>query len=193
MDEEFTNFNLQGTIIKIPNEELELILSYDWYLTKLVQSEIDHPKDKENKAYILFENPQIFMDIIDSLRYHKVIISDEQKLNYYISLGEKWFLPEWFLDELNLKLEKYNSKKDFISNLFQIKQCKNCHQTYKESENHKDACQFHYQKLSGARFYPCCGHDITSNQENKFCCKGYHISDKFLELDLLKRYLQLEK
>ena len=48
--------------------------------------------------------------------------------------------------------------------------------------------QFHYQNLSSGRFYPCCGHDITLNQENKFCCKGYHISDKFLELDYYPHY-----
>jgi len=192
MVENNTSFNLQGTIIKIPNEELELILSYDWYLTKIIESEDDIPKDKENNAYVLFENPQIFMDIIDSLRYHTVIISDKKKLLYYIKLAEKWFLPEWFIEELKTKYKLNTAKQEFISNMFEIKQCKNCHNTYKESENHKDACHFHSNVISGSIF-KCCGHNVYQNQENVFCCKGYHIPDHNLQIDILKKFQQLQK
>ena len=41
--------------------------------------------------------------------------------------------------------------------------------------------------------FKCCGHNVHLNQENVFCCKGYHITDHHIQIDILKKFLQLQK
>ena len=189
---DFLKFNIQGTILEISRVELEPILIYNWYLANLLNSEGDRELYEKNGAYIIYEDVQIFKDIIDSMRYHTLIITDSKKLHYYQKLCEKWCVPEWLLEELQQRLEIDRIKNDFIKSIFSIKKCVNCYVSYKEEENHNKACHFHSDTMEDHKILICCGYNLYHPVDNnKYCCEGYHMSDKSNDLDILERFIKL--
>lgn len=190
---DFINFNLSGEIIKIPRTELEMMLTENWYLPNLINSIGDEPGDTENEAYILYEDPLVFKDLIDSLRYQTLIITDENKLVYYIKLCEKWCVPEWLLEKLKSKLNRKEIMEEFIKNIFKVKKCINCHSTFVDTENNKDSCHFHPGKLNLGLTYECCALKMANGGPNIYCRKGYHISNRKLDLEILNKFMEISK
>ena len=190
---EVLKFNLQGTILEIPKTELELVLLDNWYLSNLINSDGDTELYKKNGYYLIYEDVQVFKDIIDSLRYRSLIITDKQKIKYYYQLCEKWCVPEWLLKELAIKEKTDEMKNDVMKNIFTIKKCINCFVSFKEEENHNKACQFHPISLDHSNTFKCCGYNTYNPpSENNYCREGYHMSDVQQDLNLLEKILRMD-
>ena len=186
----YININLKGDILKISLNDLESITVDEWYLT-LQCKYLDH--EKNDLTIEIDEDYQIFKDIVDSFKFRNLIISDVKKLNYYLMLGDKWLFPDWLMELLSEKKNEIEILDEFKKNIFKYQKCINCHQNYKEAENHAEACKFHPGKLEVTTFN-CCGYRTPAGSPLEYYCrKSYHASDKFSDISLMKRYFEVEK
>lgn len=159
-----------GEII-IPKQEFNNIIFKDWYINKVFEY------DNCNILNI-WEDKQIVLTILDSVRYNKLILNNNNiNLNYLLVLAEKWCVSTNIIDEIKYKIKQTN----IIDNLLpEIKQCKNCNMGYKESENTSTSCQFHDNIfINNGRNHRCCGISATNHSHEKRlgCKKGYHIQN----------------
>ena len=171
-------FNLRGKIIEIPSVELDN--DEEWYITRLV----NYDKPNDNGEYKIFEDEEIFMNIIESFRHKTLIMTDCKKIDYFFHLADKWCLPNWIFE----LIKKEKEKKDLLENTIfdiinnPIKFCKLCQTGFKEKENTSNSCKFHPGKfLFHTNKYECCGR--TKEEE---CCKiGYHLESIETKMKLL--------
>ena len=65
-------FNLRGDLIKIPRYELEVITEESWFISDLVNNT---ESNNQEEIYNLWEDKNIFMSIIDSIRYRQILLN----------------------------------------------------------------------------------------------------------------------
>ena len=96
-------FKLRDEDITIPKKELESCIMVDWYIGKLINNSIDTDQKDE---FEIWEDKDVFMTIIDSVRYNKFILKDKSlNLEYVYCLSEKWCVPENILGEIKTKIQ----------------------------------------------------------------------------------------
>lgn len=171
-------FNLRGKIIEIPSVELEN--DEEWYITRL----INYDKPNDQGEYKIFEDEEVFTNIIESFRHKTLIISDNKKIDYFFHLADKWCLPKWLLELIKKEKEKKDIFKNTMLNILNnpIKLCKICGTGFNEKENTSNYCKYHPGKfVFHANRYECCGK--TKDIE---CCKiGYHVETIETKIKLL--------
>ena len=173
---------------EVTEEELESVLVDEWYLSCLYK----YQETVEDKKVInIDEEYKIFKDIYDSFKFRTLIISDVHKIKYYQKLGEKWCFPQWLLLEIENKIFEIDQFKQIKKHILEIHICVNCKQGFKITENHEDACHFHTGILYDQHF-KCCGHYNKPGETLEYYCKkGYHVADKKLALENIKKYTDI--
>lgn len=145
-----------GIIYKIINKE---IIYTDWYLSKLIQ----YDKPNKDGKYVLYEDYEIAVDIINSIKHNNFIITNKDKINYYTALCDKWTVPQWLTKNA---LELYNE----INH--PVKYCRICKTGFKENENSSTSCKTHVQDFNQiSNKFLCCG----KLKYEEFCKIGYHV------------------
>ena len=168
----FITFQLKNGNLKISENDLELVILDDWYLSLLIKHEFSNLDEETSIA--IDEEYEIFKDIIDSFKFRTFIISDMKKINYISELAKKWCFPDWLLELIEQKVIENSSFQMLKKMTLEYQKCVNCGVTFKESENHANACSFHPGKLEFTGF-KCCGYIPRDNNfEIKYCCVGYH-------------------
>ena len=153
----------RGVKLVLPIKEIESFTDQVWFLKLLVQYEDD------GKPIELCEDINIVLSIIETLKYHKLILYNSISLEHMYMLCDKWCVPEWILEEITSRIELYSkSETEKIKNE-KIYKCSVCYIGYKHSENTSTSCKKHlYSMDTHANIFACC-----NNQEP--CIKGYHI------------------
>lgn len=176
---------LRDGTIKIPKKEFEDIFDFNWFLGNLTK--YDENSDTTIQKYCLWESKNTVLAILDSLRYNKLIIYDND-LDYLYALSDKWCVPEWLKTEILLNIEKKKINNDFTNNM--SFKCLNCGSGFKISENKNDSCKTHRYSLCAVTLrFSCCGKHADA--ENNYCISGYHIlsdsdKDKLIKLNNLE-------
>ena len=178
---------LKDQNIYLNEEELDLLTVDEWYLT-LQMKYLD--LENENPTINLDEDYDIVKDILDSIKFRSLIITNQKKIHYYLKLGEKWLFPEWLMNMIQDKIKETQKIDNIKSELLELQECKNCKQIYKVSENHSEACQFHPGEYS-VSYFTCCGYRPNNGSLNFYCCKSYHSSNKPRTLNFLEKYMKL--
>ena len=173
--------------IYLNEEELDLLTVDEWYLT-LQMKYLD--LENENPTINLDEDYDIVKDILDSIKFRSLIITNHKKIHYYLKLGEKWLFPEWLMNMIQEKIKETQKIDNIKRELLELQECKNCKKIYKVSENHSEACQFHPGEYS-VTYFTCCGYRPNNGSLNFYCCKSYHSSKKSNTLDFLTKYMKL--
>ena len=159
-------FNLRGDIIKIPRYEFEVISRESWFINNLVNNT---ESNNQEDIYNLWEDKNIFMSIIDSIRYRQVLLNKNVTIEQFLALANKWNVPDWLIKLAELK---QNTQKTNILELTKIFQCKNCSIGFKINENTNTSCRYHSKIVNyNGNYWECCGQD----RDSEGCCKGYHI------------------
>jgi hypothetical protein len=163
--------------ITIPKQEFDNIIYKDWFINKVFEYDnID--------TFNIWEDKQIVLTILDSVRYNKLIFNDNINLNYLLVLAEKWCVPTNIIDEINYKIKQTNII-DIL--LPEVKQCKNCKIGYKETENTSNSCQIHDDIfINHGKNHHCCGISSTDHSHEKRlgCKKGFHIQQNLTQIHL---------
>ena len=162
--------------IIIPKDELIRICDEEWFLKTMVEA--DYLK-KDDENYTIWEDYDVVMSILESLRYNSLIVLKNVSLDYLLKLSEKWCIPEWLLNDISnrIEVEKLNKirkksyKLKFIEETI-LFTCKICGTGFKLGENTKTSCKSHKSQFSSiSQRFDCCGQD-----ENGPCCvEGYHV------------------
>ena len=124
------------------------------------------------------EDLDIVKNIIDSLRYKRLIFNDNTNLRLMMIVCDKWCVPKWLNDDLYNEIcssKKLNQVNTFIDNLTDcIYKCKNCGVGFNKYKNKSNSCKYHPHSstLPGEDNYKygCC------NKEEP-CKIGYHVID----------------
>lgn len=168
----FRNKSLNVSLSEVHSWSIE-----EWYIPNLVLF------DKElKKEYNIFEDFNVAMSIIESIRHRELIILSKDVCTQYMkTLAKKWCCPEWLIDAINNQITVEGLKKHRKSNnellsivekLLNPIECKNCGIGYDYMKEHEEnECRFHKSSLSIARTWNCCGMDETVS----YCREGYHI------------------
>lgn len=181
------NFKLKDKSISLSEEELKLVTVDEWYLT-VQKKYLD--LDQENPTINLDEEYEIVKDILDSFKFQSFIITDDRKIKYYQELGKKWLFPEWLMNMIEEKIKDMDKFKVIKNELLELQECAQCHQIYKESENHAEACHFHPGEFS-ISYFTCCGYRPEAESLDFYCRKSYHCPNKFKTLEFLEKYMKL--
>ena len=162
--------------IIIPKEELIRICDQDWFLKTIIEA--DYLK-KDDENYTIWEDFDVVMSILETLRYNSLIVLRNVSLDYLLKLSEKWCVPQWVLSEISNRIEienlnkirKKSYKMKFIEDNL-LFTCKICGTGFKLGENTKTSCKSHKSSYSSiSQKFDCCGQD-----ENGSCCvEGYHV------------------
>ena len=159
-------FNLRGDLIKIPRYEFEVITEESWFISDLVNNT---ELNNQEEIYNLWEDKNIFMSIIDSIRYRQILLNKTVTIEQFLALANKWNVPDWLIKLAELKK---NTIKTNILELTKIFQCKNCSIGFKINENTNTSCRHHSKIVNyNGNYWECCGQD----RDSEGCCKGYHI------------------
>jgi len=161
-------FKLRDGEVKIPENELESCIMVDWYIGKLINNLID--TDQKNE-FEIWEDKDVFMTIIDSVRFNKFILKNESiNLQYLYCLSEKWCVPENIIDDIKNKIKQSNILESYINS--NIQKCSVCYKGFNIHENHSESCVTHTGSyIYNTNTYSCCGNDNT----HKGCKCGYHV------------------
>lgn len=162
--------------IIIPKDELIRICDDDWFLKIMIEADY---LQKENENYNIWEDYDVVMSILESLRYNSLIVLKNVSLDYLLKLAEKWCVPEWLLNDIKGRI--YDEKQNIINKKsYKLKfieenilfTCKICGTGFKLGENTKTSCKSHKSQFSALTHkFDCCGKD-----ENGPCCvQGYHV------------------
>lgn len=155
-------FKLRNGEVKIPENEIESICIFDWYISKLINNNIDNEK---KKLFEIWEDYDVFITIIDSVRFNKLILkNDSINLDYLLCLADKWCIQENIINQIKKEINKPNILEDYINS--KIQRCTVCYNGFKIDENHSEACS----NLNG---------------------KGYHVHK--IDIELLKEYKEIYK
>ena len=146
----------------------------DWYIGKLINNSIDpiEPIDPNKKdEFEIWEDKDVFITIIDSVRFNKLIVKEPSiNLDYLYCLAIKWCVPENIIDEIKEKNNKSNILENYISS--NIQKCSICYKGFNIDENHIGCCISHTGTYySNMNTYSCCGKDNT----HIGCKVGYHV------------------
>ena len=172
-------FILRDTNIKIPREEFDILSSESWFISNIINN-INNINDV-NKEIYLYEDSSVFMSIIESIRFKRLIILNSVDPTHMYALCDKWCVPKWLLDEL----DNYKKNKEirpilisYLENTLsnEIIKCANCKVGFKKSENTSTSCQYHNGNIisiSNERIWNCCNIGI-----NKGCKLGYHVPEQ---------------
>ena len=162
--------------IIIPKDELIRICDDEWFLKIMIEA--DYLK-KENENYNVWEDYDVVMSILESLRYNSLIVLKNVSLDYLLKLAEKWCVPEWLIQLVKERIESEKQCK-LVNKPFALKfleenvlfTCKICGTGFKLCENTKTSCKSHKSSFSSiSQKFDCCGKD-----ENGSCCvEGYHV------------------
>ena len=162
--------------IIIPKDELIRICDEEWFLKTMIQA--DYLR-KEDEVYNIWEDYDVVMSILESLRYNSLIVLKNVSLDYLLKLAEKWCVPEWLIQLVKERIESEKQCK-LVNKPFALKfleenvlfTCKICGTGFKLYENTKTSCKSHKSSFSSiSQKFDCCGKD-----ENGSCCvEGYHV------------------
>ena len=162
--------------IIIPKDELIRICDEEWFLKTMIQA--DYLR-KEDEVYNIWEDYDVVMSILESLRYNSLIVLKNVSLDYLLKLAEKWCVPEWLIQLIKERIESEKQCK-LVNKPFALKfleenvlfTCKICGTGFKLCENTKTSCKSHKSSFSSiSQKFDCCGKD-----ENGSCCvEGYHV------------------
>lgn len=186
---------LRNGSINLPNKMFNELYNFEWYFSNLIKYNTDLESDLDSNlescTIEIWEDKEVVLSILDSIKFNKLIIYDNVNVNYLLQLSNYWSIPEHLIEEINNELineinKKETKKKDTIilcnkkyefDNLPQ--QCKLCRVGFKPSENTFNSCKHHPNgyDVTNNRYY-CCN---AQNYED-FCKIGYHIlSNNFIE------------
>ena len=183
-------FKLRGDIVTIPKYEYDIIFEDKWFIRDLDELNFNTDEDgnAENQVYELWEDKDVFISIIDSIRYKQILLNKSVTIEKFIALATKWTAPEWLLRLAELKK---NEICDHSHQLVSVFECKNCNVGFKLSENTSTSCTFHKQNYNfNVSAWGCCG----ENKDSNGCCVGYHvpsIHDLRAYVDVLERITKL--
>ena len=162
--------------IIIPKDELIRICDEEWFLKTMIEA--DYLR-KEDEVYNIWEDYDVVMSILESLRYNSLIVLKNVSLDYLLKLAEKWCVPEWLIQLIKERIESEKQCK-LVNKPFALKfleetvlfTCKICGTGFKLCENTKNSCKSHKSSYSSiSTKFDCCGRD-----ENGPCCvEGYHV------------------
>jgi len=178
MSNQYLKLNCRGQVIEIPEYEIEIFKLKDNFLSNLLSFD---PNDINKEIYI-WEDKNVVLSIIDSIRLNKTIIHKDVNEDYYYGLCNKWnvllqkkdIVPDVHPD-LKDRIKSLNHFYQTIFNSDGVKQCNNCHSGFKENENHSQACKTHRWAKIIDGIYECCN-------SSEPCKIGYHICPtNFLE------------
>jgi hypothetical protein len=124
------------------------------------------------------EDSDIIKNIIDSLRYRKLIFKEDTNLRLMMLVCDKWCVPQWLITDIYNEIsssKKLTQLNTFIDNLTNnIYKCKNCGVGFNKFNNKANSCKYHPHSstLPGPdnSRYGCC------NKEEP-CKIGYHVVD----------------
>ena len=167
--------------ICLPKRELVTLSNQEWFLSVLAESEYIEKKDEN---YIIYEDYNTVLSIIESLRYNSLICLEGVSLDLLLRLCEKWCCPEWLCDAVNEKIERNEKHKlEYLKSnpIYQylyhekIFTCHGCRVGFKLSENKKDSCKKHKYSMDAiASRFSCCG----ETEKGTHCLVGYHIPNE---------------
>ena len=173
--------------ILIPSNEFDSLFTFDWFLSKLISCKFNITNTDYEDKYILWESKNAVLSILDSIRFQELIIYDNTNLIYLKSLINKWSLPEWMEEKIEIKIEENKKKEledrrktDIKEKSNYIFHCPTCQSGFKLEENHNKACQIHSgilnYRINNESYFSCCGYQpLKNNSELKPCTIGYHI------------------
>ena len=142
----------------------------DFYLKNM----LDDTNDDD--PIIINEDLNIIKNVIDSMRYRKLIFDKETNLRLMYMLSDKWCCPDWLLNSIEEELymsPKLRQINNFIEKLTNnIYRCKNCGMGFNKYNNKPNSCKIHdsNRTIAGTNLYSCC------NKEEP-CKVGYHVLD----------------
>ena len=151
------------------------LVKEEWFLSVLAGN--DYWSDPQLKRIEVNEDKKTAMSIIETMRHNDLIILNDVSIDYMLKLGEKWCIPECFLELIRVEKNKPTEKNNDM-----VFSCMICDTGFKVSENTKTSCKCHRLGL-GSSVYTCCG----STDKNDHCIIGYHVlstSDKEFILKL---------
>jgi hypothetical protein len=174
-------FKLRDGEVTIPKKELEVCMFGDWYISKLVCNSID---TKENDTFEVWEDEDVFMTIINSMRLNNLILYDDDiNFDYLYALADKYCVNEKILEQIKekKKIHEYNQKtivEKYLNNYIQL--CSNCNCGFSLKENKSDSCRYHVCMYNSVmNNFQCCGHTFDhenpDNPLNRGCKVGYHV------------------
>lgn len=178
--------NFRGYKVYIPREDITHTIYKDWFLDILLNKEFFKEDDQDEEIFIN-EDKNTALSIIETLKNNKLIILPDVSLELLLILGEKWIIPEYFLEQIRdrKKINLFNISVEEIDNV--VLECKNCKIGFKMMENNIKSCNFHAGRYSlTAGLFECCGSDKDAIP----CRKGYHTLSHF---DLNQNYLKFKK
>ena len=164
-------FKLRGETVTIPKYEYDIIFEEKWFISDLVKLNFDADNDGngQNPVYELWEDKDVFISIIDSIRYKQILLNKSVTIEKFIAVATKWTAPEWLLRLAELK------KNEICENLHQLVgvfECKNCNVGFKLSENKSTSCTFHKRNYNfNVSSWECCG----KIKDCEGCSVGYHV------------------
>jgi len=192
MDNSCLIINCRGDIIKIPKFEIEFLKTKDNFLSKMLL--IDSNGCNE---ITIWEDKNVVLSIIDSLRLNKLIIHKDVDRNHYIGLCKKWNIN--FNEDLDDNLdpnieEKLTSKIKAINHVYDkifnppdaTKECVICHLGYSDKDNHDQSCRTHefYKIVNGS--YECCN-SLEPCKIGKHVAVNRFFENKRMFIDILSK------
>jgi hypothetical protein len=143
----------------------------EFYLKNMLEDTTDSDPLFINEDYNIIKN------IIDSMRYKKLIFDKDTNLRLMYKLSEKWCCPVWLQDYIEEELytsPKLKQLNYFVESLTNnIYKCTNCGIGFNKYNNKPNSCKTHKacNTMSETNRYACC------NKEEP-CMVGYHVIDK---------------
>lgn len=164
--------------ICLPKKELVTLSNQEWFLSVLADCDYI---DRKDENYIIYEDYNTVLSIIESLRYNSLICLEGVSLDLLLRLCEKWCCPEWLCQAVKERIERNDKNKwEYLKNnpIYQylykekIFTCKLCRTGFKLCENKNDSCKTHKHSMdTGARIFACCG----QKDKGTYCIVGYHV------------------
>ena len=175
-----------GNIVFGKSDFLKL-KSLDWLIGNMIN---DLECGDCEEIIEISEPKNVFMSVVDTLRYNTIIIHDNVSYSYFLALCDKWCVPDWVFADTKESIHTKSLIKGKIRNLM-LKKCINCHALFDLNENSKDSCKRHtgslVKKESGFFIYSCCG-----EPHSRPCCTGYHQCPDFDVREDVRKIQELE-
>ena len=177
-------FECRDKLINVPKDEFNFLFEYDWFLGNMMK---DLDVENDDEIVKLYEDSNVVLSIIDSLRYRKIIIHPGVDFEYFRALSDKWCLPEFIMTKIDVTNDIKNMIKGKIKNLM-LSECKNCGAAFDPNENTNKSCEYHPgEYVEENSKFDCCGSFHK-------CTKGYHKSKtenlKF-SIQKIKEYVEI--
>lgn len=169
-------FIRDDTFVKVLEDDIKHNNEDEWFIPLLVKYDT-----RKYKSVDITEDKRTVMMMIESIRHSKLILYQDIELEYLKVLSDKWCMPDWFKEELNIKIEELATYKSNIDTQFQefledqLLECKKCNLGFKLKENTSESCNTHMDDYCnvGHRM-KCCG---AANYHSSYCRVGLHVAD----------------